>query len=1038
MILHRLYNSPIRIYMAFFLLGLLGLFCYFRLPVALFPNSTRPEVGIEIPYGSLTREGFLSTYGKDLEGRLHRIQSDHCVTDLVEGEYYRSSAEYHIRFSWGNRGAECLKEVQQILMPIKSQFPEDVQNRTYTYPDSRGTGFFLANFYSATRSDVDLYKALEPLLRSKLAAIEEADQCVLVNPSQEQITLEISAERLASLKMTPKEVIEKIQSELPHYNAGLLKYAGEKLSIDIGTPIQNGEDLEKLVLGKTPGKMLFLGEVATIRREPSSKEQRLTLLNGVSSVFIHAKPASGKNIRDMSEKIRTLMKESLQSDPKLSDIRYEVVVDPGLYVDQSIRGVLIDVGICSLLAVLILFFFIGTMAGTLPALIEIPLSLLLSFILMKWMNVQINLVSLGGLALSIGMNVDASIVVIDAILKRFSLLREGDKTKSVIVSAVVEAVHEVWVPVVLSTLTSLIVFIPLAFTSDLTEAILGDLAKAVIFSHGLSLFIALLLVPSIRVHMATHWGVTQNQHVFPRLDRGLQRMYDAYVTSLSWFLRHKKLQWALYGGVIFALIAVLMIIPTKLKREIIGVPETSIISMDIKSYHSTDFIETRDYILDFERKLKARFPSQLAFTFLQVYQKDQAQLWVGLKDTSLGKQILEDLEEMTKPILDAQFNFYPWNPAELPIPNPPDWEISFHGKELEATLAMRDSFRLALLESRLLERWNPDFPAAFPTQLSLLPIPGRWSQLHSQPGGLAPSDMGQLITLSVDSLAVGKIDTKEEEIPIVAMYRHADFQSPEDLGNLPVPVGKKVIPLRTLFTSQYTNELQTLTRLDGEPAVSFSANFTEKEKKHLPTLQTTFQTFLKKFQQENPSPIQIVWEDTQKETTKALEELVFAVCISLVLIFLVLYLQFSSFIHTLIIMLAIPLGLIGVFLSLYVFNSTLSVNAALGIILLIGITVANSIMLVEKILHMKETGAKAREAILTTARQRVRPILMTSLTTILGMLPLALGTGEGGKILQPLGIAVCGGLWVSLLFTLYLVPALEYAYLKQSEFSQDR
>jgi HAE1 family hydrophobic/amphiphilic exporter-1 len=246
-------------------------------------------------------------------------------------------------------------------------------------------------------------------------------------------------------------------------------------------------------------------------------------------------------------------------------------------------------------------------------------------------------------------------------------------------------------------------------------------------------------------------------------------------------------------------------------------------------------------------------------------------------------------------------------------------------------------------------------------------------------------------------------------------------------------VGKKVVPLRALVDFELWESSKTLARINGENSFRLEGFLTEKEKKHSNVVLAKIKKFTKNFTTNilptisNKVTVNMV--DAKIELTKAIHELILTTLLSLVLIFLVLYLRFSSVIHTLIIMLAIPFGMLGVFLSLWIFNSTLSLNSALGIILLNGITVANSIMLVDRILKNISKGIEAKQAILLTAKERIRPILMTSIITILGMLPIAFGFGEGGKVLQPLGIAVSGGLWVSLIFTLYIIPALEYKVL---------
>ncbi len=1033
--LHTLYSAPHRIYLCFLLLGITGFLCYQTLPISLFPNSTRPQIGSEVPYGNLTRDGFLTSYGKDIEQLLHAIRGKSCTADRVEAQYSHKSVYYNIQFGWGDEGAECLKEVRQVISTFQSQWPGEVQRRLGVWQNSSGTGFFLASLHSKTRSDVAIHTALEPILRTKFAGIREVERVWLNDPAAKQITIELSPAKLAAFKLRPKEVVEKIQQTMTHYNGGEVHVGTNQLSLEIGTPLTDVKELGSLLVTKTTEKKIYLSEIAHIKVEPATKERNLTTLNGSSSVLIFSKPAPGKNIRDMSRKIIAALENTLKKDPQFSDIDYTVMVNPGAFVDQSISNVLKEVGICSLIAVLILFLFIGTFSGTVPALIEIPLSLLLSFILMKLAGVHINMISLGGLALSVGMNVDASIVVIDSILKRFSLLKGTRLSKNAIVSSVVEAVQEVYIPVVLSTITSLIVFIPLSFTSDLTEAILGDLAKTVIFSHGLSLFIALLLVPSIRVHMAYRFGITSEHHALPWLERIWNSLYTGYESSLSWLLEQRKTQWILYAGVLATLVAAVTWIPSQLKREIIGIPETAIIGSQIQVYQSSTHQQTQSYIAKFEQQIREKWGDKIDFTFAEVYQKDRSAFWISLRDKSEAKAMQESLEEMAKSRLDATFDFYPFNPAELPLPNPPDWEITFHGRHSQEIRAVREAFRVELLDRGILTNL-PDPQSAFPTQANLIPIPAAWAHLSSNKANdLTPSDIGQMILLGTDPIEIGLFTLQEKQLPLVAAYPHQTLTSIADMEALPIFVGEKIIPLRALMRVKLeSNRISNLYRVDGDDTYTYSGNFTEKEKRQEKTLRRKLSEFIGTFQaQQRNNGVVLTPEDTQKELTQALHELLLAIAISLGLIFLVLYLQFSSLVHTLIIMLAIPFGLIGVFLSLYIFHSTLSVNAALGIILLIGITVANSIMLVEKILHLHRAGTASREAILETAKKRIRPILMTSLTTILGMLPIAIGAGDGGKILQPLGIAVCGGLWISLLFTLYLVPTLEYAYLRRTD-----
>ena len=302
------------------------------------------------------------------------------------------------------------------------------------------------------------------------------------------------------------------------------------------------------------------------------------------------------------------------------DIKYVTLINPGEYIKDSIANVMHEVWLCSFIAVLVLFLFIGSFAGSLTTLIEIPVSIILSFILMKLTNIQLNLISLGGLALSVGMNVDASVVVIDAIIKKLVERGASPITLQELCPLVASAVRSVFAPVILATITSLIVFVPLIFTSELSYAILGDLAKTVIYSHGLSLFIALLIVPTVRIHLLTRFAVSRREHRLPVVQVFLQRCYDFYCTSLLYFLRHKKLQRYTYVAVATSVLLSVIFIPPRLNREIISAPDTHIISTHLNYQGSSHVNEMEAKVAEYEQLLQDKYGKDIDFIFSQVYQ----------------------------------------------------------------------------------------------------------------------------------------------------------------------------------------------------------------------------------------------------------------------------------------------------------------------------------------------------------------------------------------------------------------------------------
>jgi HAE1 family hydrophobic/amphiphilic exporter-1 len=331
---------------------------------------------------------------------------------------------------------------------------------------------------------------------------------------------------------------------------------------------------------------------------------------------------------------------------------------------------------------------------------------------------------------------------------------------------------------------------------------------------------------------------------------------------------------------------------------------------------------------------------------------------------------------------------------------------------------------------------NPDVTHS--DTIVLKPNLDRWAALDASKLGVTPSDLADMVRVattgkpaSIDLPIHGKTASVNLRFP------EAYVKTPDDIGSLPVGAAGKLMPLRGLVQVAVESAKPPIYRENGRDMFQIigrnnsSSDGKSTDKSYLVQAQKIADEWKVRDSSKQGNRPSIVFEEADKDLNEALKQLSVAVALSVALIFITLVVQFGSFMNALLVMVAIPLGLIGVLASLFVFRSTLSLNSALGVILLNGIAVANSIILVDFQKRLFDEGKSPIEAALEAGKKRLRPILITSLTTILAMLPVALGLGEGGRILQPLGIAVAGGLWVSMGFTLFVVPALQVAYLSR-------
>ncbi|MEK6579330.1 MAG: efflux RND transporter permease subunit, partial [Bdellovibrionota bacterium] len=411
-------------------------------------------------------------------------------------------------------------------MPVEIRYSSDVWTR------GQNSGFLAISFYSSQRSLDELYKVLEPILSSRLTKVQDASETGLYNPTSKEIRIELIQDKMASLGLLPRDVGRTVTTALGGNSGGTITVGTQKISVQMPRVVQKLEDLSQVLIQTPNGQTVHLSDIAHIDFGIQSGQSRSFKTSGQSSLILFSEPKPGGNIKKMAEDILDIVHEVEPSFPP--DVQYKVLVDPSAFIRGAVHNVFHEVAIGALLAVLILFLFIGSFRNTITAAIEIPISMVLAFILMRLSGMNLNLFSLGGLALSAGMNVDASVVVMENIFRHFES-SPAARSFTERLSIIIGAVKEVQFAVIASTLSSVVVFLPLAFTSDLSYAVLGDLAKTVVFSHSFSAFVALILVPTVRLQiMSSAKGKTVEVH--SPIEKWIRKLERGYAGALGAFI----------------------------------------------------------------------------------------------------------------------------------------------------------------------------------------------------------------------------------------------------------------------------------------------------------------------------------------------------------------------------------------------------------------------------------------------------------------------------------------------------------------------
>jgi HAE1 family hydrophobic/amphiphilic exporter-1 len=1013
------------------LIALVGVYSGLQLPVSLFPNSQQPVVSVDGGYGPMTADEYRHMYGSSLEGLLRKIQTKSVRVEEVDATYGQSGASISVRFRWGDDPDDALREVETVLAQMRASIGNPRDYYLSTWINQENSGFLALSFYSKERSTTEIFKIIDPVISPRIKQVSDAQNPNIWNPQAQEVRVELKPDVMAALQVTTRMVENAVRQGFETRQGGSFVTSGKSVGIMMPRHVQSAEDLGSIALTTPARRIVPLRDIATITLGPSQNASNIYKTSGASSVVLFASPKPGGNVKAMAEDIKRIVDDATRGLPK--DIGYRLLVDPSDFIRSSIRNVFHEVILGSCLAVLVLFVFIGSPKNVATAAIEIPISLVLAFILMRITGMNINLISLGGLALSAGMNVDASVVVMENIFRHLENV-SGKVSAEEKLRIVTRAVSEVKGPVIASTITSLVVFLPLGFTSNLSYAILGDLAKSVVFSHAFSAIVALILVPTVRLHIMSR--ESEISHPVSPIEPRLKWLESKYSDMLSKFMSHAGMKRAAMIVLPVILVSLIFLVLPRLPKEVVGTPDTDWIFMSVRTEGHTKTRQMEMILDQVERDLMDRIGARVDYTFYQIWNPDGGALMVRLKDKSAMAKTVKEIEDHFRNTATLKFWAGPFNPSELPLPDPPHLLIGITGgtaaNRVEASSEIADILESKQVFPRI--RTIPD--AAKSSVVTITPNADQWKLARASGFAVEFDDIMDQFKTVTSGRVLGDFPFGSETYNVALAVGGVPPQSVDEVGSFSVAVGSKIVPLRALADVKQVPKPPVVRRINDREVNYISGRLPELSKSEAATrrdearkLVSAWEADYKRRNEGKSDLPKVEFEDGEKEISEAIIQLSYAIGWSIVLIFITMVIQFGSLVEPLIVLAAVPLGIIGVLISLFVFGSSLSLNSALGVILLNGIAVANSIILVDFAKRLVDEGMSPEQAVATAARARLRPILITSLTTVLGMLPIACGFGEGGKVLQPLGIAVAGGLWMSMLLTLFVVPALHAAYL---------
>lgn len=998
----------------------LGIVLASRLPVMMYPQTRRPMVTIRLNHPGISAVDFQRDYAGAIEPRLAALDN----VDIMETTYSGDSSSITITFDWEIKSDDARRAVETAMASINAGLPSEIKDSySIRFMEGENAGYIVMGATSTGTSPERLMEMLRSSVEPKLRAIKDVDEFGIFGLEELQVRVTLDQTALLSYGLTIVDVSNAFQSGLSPQPLGTLRENGERYSVRYKRAERGLSALPRMEIKRIGDTLVALEDVADIDIR-YTVPGRVFMIDDKPAIQISLTPVEGGNLNRMTKELKAVMEGARKSGQLPPDSEFELYVDPAKYIKRSIDSVINAALVGGALAVLIVFLILGEVRNTLIIALSLPMSIMLSFILMSVFGVTLNLISLGGFALAVGMIVDATIVVMENIHRWRREDTRGLNPASW-KRIVIEATRQVRWAVVSSTLTSVLVFLPLSFSAPLANAILGDQARTVVFALLCSLFVSLSIVPVLAYLLFRGKSGQDADHLGPR---GFARISEPLVGAM--IRGYRRILRLLISSrpvsaLFLALTLVLMVISVvlflpKIPKEIMSKPVSDRV---VVFFRHNDYQRSVDIIENIMPSLRERSAAALHGLSYRMFANVSGRMNQLLIDFEDARQLPDAMDRLEREFTSEgpwYFNIQSWDPAALPLPQVYALQLSVHGTDPAVKVAILDDMQRALNESGLYSR---SFTRPSPSMSNELVLTPRNESLRGFQG-LSVSSLTTLARRALGGSVTTSVSDGTYDVSVVARYPDTELDTRDKLAGFLVPWRDSYVPLRHFFDFSVQSAVSQVYSENGEPAyrlyASVSADISDAER--MGREQKARALLAEKI---SPPPgYGYSFDNPRVEIDESIQSLFVALAISVVLIYLLLCFQFNSLWIPLIILVTIPLGFVGVVLSLYLFKSTLNLNSLLGTILLGGIVVNNAIILIDFYLSTRKEHPDHLSAIEATAALRFQPILITTLTTIIGMLPIAINVGSGSAILQPLGIAVSGGLLVSTFITLFAVPAI--------------
>jgi hydrophobic/amphiphilic exporter-1 (mainly G- bacteria), HAE1 family len=1002
-------RRPVAVAMSYLILMTIGAVGFMYLPVDLLPRIEFPRLSVTVDYTNVGPEEMETIITDPLENALSGIPNLERMTSRSEEGRSRVTLE----FGRGTSVDEAANDVRSALDRLRDDLPIEAEAPSIWKFDPDATSIITLSIAS-TRDLAATTRLLEREIVQRFEQIPGVGAITIGGGVYREIQVRLLRDRLRAAGLTTADVSDALARENVQLPGGNVKEGINDLYVRTLGEYGTLDEIRSTVITTLEGRPIRIRDVAEVV-DGYEDARNLAEVNGVPVIRLSIQKQSGANTVSVADRI---LEETARINADREDLHLSVDSDQSTFIRQSISNVQSSAIWGGLLAILILYIFLRSGSTTAIIALAIPISITATFGLLFFAGLTLNQMTFGGLALGIGMLVDNAIVVLENIFRHRQRGAPPMEAASV-------GTREVSGAVVASTLTTCVIFLPVVFMRTTSGQLFQTLALVVVFSLACSLFVALTLVPVL----SSRFMNVQPDVEAPgpahssRVARFFARVDEWYASRLRVALEHRGRVFAGTLALVVLALALFPLIPVELAPEM----DTDEIDVEIEMGRGTSMAVAKVYLDQLEAVVRPLLPEGEVASLSTEVRGDDAEVEIRLVEPSrrsVDPSVLADrLRAATAGKIpgaeirvDAQSGLWVLRRLFSAGGGDEAIEVQLRGYELDQSYALANEIRQRMERADGVVEVNVGQREGRPEENL------RFDRDRIYNMGLSVEQVARAVQTSVGGSRAGYYREGGEQFPIVVRLRPEDRLTAQDLDGIAVktPDGQ-MIRVSALVRREAGRGPTEVNHIDGQRVIYITANLesgvalgdaVDRIRGELAGLQL-------------PPTFSIVFGGAYREQQEAARDFIIAVVLALALVYMVMAGQFERFLDPLIVMFSVPVALVGVVPTLLLTGTTLNVQSVMGMVMLIGIVVNNAIVLVDYVnLKRREEGMSPHDATLVAGRTRLRPILMTTATTALGLLPLALGWGQGAGLQAALARVVIGGLLASTIVTLFLIPAL--------------